>query len=85
MRKSTLAANSLILSLGSTVSIAIIAYLLKLNLIFRPVILTCVGGLLFIAFTAGFALYLRRKFGSNRDKKRAPSSVLVNETWLLKH
>ena len=85
MSKTTLIANSLILSLGTVLSLTILAYLLRLTLIVSPGILKAAAGVLFLTLTAGFALYLRRKFGPHDDKGRKPNTILVNETWLMKH
>ena len=85
MSKTTLIANSLILSLGTVLSLAILAYLMRLTLLFSPSVLISSAVILLLVLTAGFALYLRRNFGSYEDKARKPKTVLVNETWLLKH
>ena len=85
MSKTTLIANSLILSLGTVLSLAILAYLMRLTLFFSPGVLISSAIILLLVLTAGFALYLRRKFGSYDEKARNPKTVFVNDTWLLKH
>ncbi len=84
MSKMTLLANSLILSLGCILSLAILAYLLKLNQVVTSSVLISAAGILLFVLTAAFGLYLRRKFGSYEDEQRKPETILVNETWLLK-
>ena len=85
MSKSTLAANSLILSLGSALCLAIIIYLLPINIALSAAMLAVVSTTLVLVLAAGFALYLYKKFGSNADKPSTPETVFVNETWIMKH
>jgi len=83
--KTTLIVNSLILSLSCCLSLSILAYLVKVNLFIPRNSLAILGGILFITLTVGFALYLHKQFGSNTKKKPAVQTILVNDTWLLKH
>ena len=85
MSKTTLIANSLTLSLGTILCLAILAYLIKLNLFMTPPMIAIIGGVLLILLTASFAVYLRKKFGLRDNLDLSKKVVLVNETWLLKH
>ena len=85
MRKSTLVANSLILSLGCVLCLAIITYLLPFNIALTPATLVIFGLILTLTLMAVFAIYLHKKFRANKNQKHAPETVLINETWLLKH
>ena len=84
MSRRTLFSNSLILSLGCFLTLAIAAYLLRLNALVSPKFMIAAGALLFVGLAIGFALYLRKRFGSRPNIQSVPQTVLVNETWLLK-
>jgi len=85
MRMTTLIANSLTLSLGCFVILSILAYLVKLDSVMSPVALISGGIVLILALAAIFAVYLRKKFGPSPMNMDTADTVLVNETWLLKH
>lgn len=85
MSKTTLIANSLILSLGSVLCLAIISVLIPRNFVPSPLISVVIGLILVFVLTVAFAVYLHRKFGSSVGENQKADSVLVNETWLLRN
>jgi len=84
MRKRTLITNSLTLSLGTVLSLAIFAYLAPLNLSLSPTASAILWLTLLLGLTFIFTVYLSRKFPTTGYDNREADTILVNETWLLK-
>jgi len=85
MSKTTLITNSLILALGSVLLLSIATYLVPINLALSPTIAALLGAALSLILAVIYAIILHKKFGTNTDKKESPQTILVNETWILKH